>query len=83
MYKHFFKRVLDILCAGLALLCLSPLLLLLTVLGAVFMRGNPFFVYPRAGKNGRIFNLVKFRSMAELKDANGDYLPDAVRGIEV
>ena len=79
MYKHFFKRVLDILCAGLALLCLSPLLLLLTVLGAVFMRGNPFFVYPRAGKNGRIFNLVKFRSMAELKDANGDYLPDAVR----
>ena len=43
------------------------------------MRGNPFFVYPRAGKNGKVFNLVKFRSMANLKDKNGEYLPDSIR----
>lgn len=79
MYRRFFKRLLDILISGLALLVLSPLLLVLILLGAFFMRGNPFFVYPRAGLNGRIFQLIKFRSMSEQKDAQGNYLPDRIR----
>lgn len=79
MYKNFFKRLIDIILSGLALIMLSPLLIILMVLGAVFMHGNPFFVYPRAGRNGEIFKLIKFRSMAELKDERGNYLPDGVR----
>ena len=79
MYKTFIKRLIDIILSGVALVILSPLLILLVILGLFFMRGNPFFVYPRAGKNERIFNLIKFRSMAELKDEQGNYLPDEVR----
>ena len=79
MYKNFFKRFLDILISGIALLILSPLLAVLTMLGAVFMRGNPFFVYPRAGKNEKIFSLIKFRTMSNLKDSSGNYLPDEIR----
>ncbi len=79
MYKNYFKRILDIMLSGLALIILSPILILLVIFGTIFMRGNPFFVYPRAGKNGKIFKLIKFRSMAELKDENGNYLPDEIR----
>ncbi len=79
VYKHFFKRLLDIILSGLALIILSPILTVLIILGAVFLHGNPFFVYPRAGKNGKIFDLIKFRSMSELKDKDGNYLPDEVR----
>ena len=79
MYSLFVKRVLDILLSGISLIILFPVLIVLIILGAIFMHGNPFFVYPRAGKNGKIFNLIKFRSMAELKDINGNYLPDEIR----
>ena len=79
MYKHFFKRLIDAVISGLSIIVLSPLLLVLMIIGAVFMHGNPFFVYPRVGKNEKIFNLIKFRSMAELKDEKGDYLPDEIR----
>lgn len=65
--------------SGIALVILSPLLILLIFLGAIFMRGTPFFVYPRVGKNEKIFNLIKFRSMANLKDENGNFLPDEIR----
>ena len=79
MYKHFFKRLIDIILSALALILSSPILILLIFLGSIFMHGNPFFVYSRAGKNEKIFKLIKFRSMTELKDDNGDYLPDEVR----
>ena len=79
MYKFFFKRFLDIVLSGLALVLLSPVIVVLIVLGAIFMHGNPFFVYPRVGKNEKVFNLIKFRSMAELKDEHGNYLPDSIR----
>lgn len=79
MYKGLFKRIIDTVISGIALVVLSPILILLIILGTVFMRGNPFFVYPRIGKNEKIFYLIKFRSMANLKDENGDYLPDEIR----
>lgn len=79
MYIKFFKRIIDFLVSFTALLVLSPVLLILTVLGAVKMKGNPFFVQPRPGRNERIFKLIKFRSMTCEKDGNGNLLPDEVR----
>lgn len=79
MYKNFFKRIIDFFCALVAIICLSPILVLLIVLGAVKMKGNPFFCQPRPGKNERIFKLIKFRTMTNEKDAEGNLLPDEVR----
>ena len=79
LYKQFFKRFYDIVFSGIAIIVLSPLLLVLTVVGAIKMKGNPFFVQPRPGKNERIFKLIKFRSMTCEKDKDGNDLPDDVR----
>ena len=79
VYKSFFKRFFDILLSGVALILLFPLIVLLMICGLIFMHGNPFFVYPRAGLNGKIFKLIKFRTMSELKDDKGNYLPDTMR----
>lgn len=79
MYANFFKRFLDFWLALLVLLFLSPVLLILTVVGAVVMKGNPFFTQLRPGKDERIFKLVKFRSMTCQKDKNGNLLPDEAR----
>lgn len=62
-----------------AVCVLSPILLILTVTGAVAMKGNPFFTQLRPGKDERIFRLVKFRTMTCEKDKNGNLLPDDVR----
>lgn len=79
LYRPFFKRFYDILLSGVAILVLSPVLLLLIILGAIKMKGNPFFTQPRPGKKGKIFKLIKFRTMTCEKDANGDLLPDDQR----
>lgn len=84
MYAAYLKRPIDFILSLLAIIVLSPVLLVLTVTGAVSMRGNPFFVQPRPGKkdeNGRekIFKLIKFRSMSNRKDKNGNLLPDEQR----
>lgn len=79
MYKNFFKRILDFFCALAAIIVLSPVLLVLTILGAVKMKGNPFFTQPRPGKDERIFKLIKFRTMTNEKDVDGNLLPDEVR----
>lgn len=79
MYERFWKRVLDVLFSGAALVLLSPVFLLLTVVGAVAMGGNPFFVQTRPGKDGKLFDLIKFRSMGEQKGPDGQLLPDALR----
>lgn len=79
MYARFWKRLLDFLLALTALLVLSPLLLLLTVAGAVAMRGNPFFAQLRPGRGERIFRLIKFRTMSDRRDASGALLPDGER----
>ncbi len=79
MYARFWKRLLDFLLALTALLVLSPLLLLLTLAGAVAMRGNPFFAQLRPGRGERIFRLIKFRTMSDRLDASGALLPDGER----
>ena len=79
MYSRCLKRVLDFCCALLAIVCLSPLLVALTLVGAVKMKGNPFFTQPRPGLNEKIFKLVKFRTMTNECDAQGNLLPDDVR----
>lgn len=79
MYAKFFKRLIDIVLSFSALLLLWPVLLVLTVLGAVKMKGNPFFTQLRPGKDEKIFKLIKFRTMTCETDANGNPLPDDVR----
>lgn len=79
MYAKFWKRVLDFTLSLCALIVLSPVLLVLTVLGAVKMKGNPFFTQLRPGKDEKIFKLIKFRSMTCETDAQGNPLPDEVR----
>ena len=79
MYAKFFKRVMDFLLSLCALIVLSPVLLILVVLGAVIMKGNPFFTQLRPGKDEKIFKMIKFRSMTCETDANGNLLPDEVR----
>ena len=84
MYARFLKRALDFLLSLLALIVLSPLMLVLSVVGFFVMKGNPFFTQLRPGKknkNGqeRIFRLIKFRTMTCAKDADGHLLPDDQR----
>ena len=84
MYANFFKRLLDFILSVTALLVLSPIMLVLTVVGAIAMKGNPFFLQPRPGKKGtdgkeKIFKLIKFRTMSNAKDKDGNLLPDDQR----
>lgn len=84
MYAKYFKRVLDFTLSLVALIVLSPVLLVLTVVGAIVMKGNPFFTQLRPGKKGKdgkekIFKLVKFRTMSNAKDKDGNLLPDEKR----
>ena len=73
------KRCFDFLLALVAFLILFPILLVLSLIGAIVMRGNPFFTQPRPGRNEKIFRLIKFRSMTSAKDENGNLLPDEKR----
>lgn len=78
-YEKYFKRPMDVLCGILTVIMFSWLYIILIILGTIFMRGNPFFIQERPGKNERIFKLIKFRSMDNRKDRNGNLLPDSVR----
>ena len=79
MYAKFFKRVIDFTLSLIALLILSPVLLVLIITGAIAMKGNPFFTQLRPGKNEKIFKLIKFRTMSNARDKDGNLLPDHVR----
>lgn len=79
MYERFWKRFLDAAVSLAALIVLSPVLLALTVLGAVMMGGNPFFTQIRPGKDEKLFRLVKFRSMNNKRDRDGRLLSDDQR----
>lgn len=79
MYVKFWKRVLDFTLSLCALIVLSPVLLVLTISGAIMMKGNPFFTQLRPGKDEKIFKLVKFCSMTNAKDKDGNLLPDEMR----
>lgn len=79
LYESFFKRFLDIFCASLALLLLSPVLLIVALF-VRFQLGSPIlFRQPRPGKNEKIFYLYKFRSMTDARDESGELLPDDQR----
>jgi lipopolysaccharide/colanic/teichoic acid biosynthesis glycosyltransferase len=80
MYRHFFKRFLDVVLSGLALLCISPLLAVVTVWLHFANKGaGAFFVQERPGLHGRIFKIYKFKTMTDERDADGNLLPDSVR----
>lgn len=78
-YEKYLKRPIDLLCGLAAVLVFCWLYILLIILGFIFMRENPFFIQERPGKNGKIFKLIKFRTMDNRRDKNGEYLPDEVR----
>lgn len=83
-YRQFFKRFYDIVLSFIALVLLSPLLIILTIVTAIAMKGTPFFTQKRPGKKGKdgeekIFRLIKFRTMTNEKDNSGNLLPDAER----
>lgn len=79
IYEKYIKRLIDIVCSLAAIIVLSPVLLILTIVGAIKMKGNPFFTQERPGKDEKIFKLIKFRSMTCEKDEEGNLLPDTVR----
>lgn len=80
MYKHFFKRVIDFTIVFIALLIIWPILLLVTVWLHFANKGaGAFFTQERPGKNGRIFKVIKFKTMTDERDENGNLLPDAQR----
>ena len=79
MYPKYLKRILDFHLSLFAIIALSPLLLLLTIVGAIKMKGNPFFTQLRPGKDEKIFRLIKFRTMTCETDADGNPLPDVRR----
>lgn len=79
MYARYIKRFLDLIFSISAIIVLSPLLLILCIVGSVKMGGNPFFVQERPGWHEKIFKLIKFRTMDNRKDSDGGLLPDAVR----
>ena len=62
MYKNFFKRLIDFVLSLTAIVVLSPLYLILIILGAIFMGGNPFFTQERPGKNEKVFKLIKLEA---------------------
>jgi len=79
MYKFFFKRLIDFFVALVGFLLLSPVFIIVTI-GLYFAnQGKPFFFQKRPGKNGRIFSIIKFKTMNDKKDADGNLLSDAQR----
>lgn len=79
MYKNFFKRIIDFLIAFLGLFILSPIFIIVTIALYFANQGKPFFFQLRPGKDEKIFKIIKFKSMNEKKDAEGNLLPDAER----
>lgn len=79
VYAKYFKRGIDFILSLCALIVLLPVLLILIILGTVFMGGNPFFTQKRPGKDEKIFKLIKFRTMSNKKDKDGNLLPDELR----
>lgn len=78
-YETYIKRLLDIVLSGGALLVLSPVLLITALLVRVKLGSPVIFCQPRPGKDEKIFNLYKFRSMTDARDENGQLLPDEIR----
>lgn len=80
MYKHFFKRLLDFIISLIALICISPLLIVVTIWLHIANKGaGAFFTQERPGKDAKPFKVVKYKTMTDERDENGELLPDAQR----
>lgn len=80
MYKKFFKRFFDFWISLIVLICISPILIVVWVLLTILNKGaGAFFTQPRPGKNGKIFKVIKFKTMTDERDAEGNLLPDEMR----
>src|SRR5690606_21304073 len=79
LYKFFFKRSLDFVASLVVLILLSPIFLAVTILLGIANKGSPFFFQQRPGKNEKIFKIIKFKTMNDAKDSDGNLLPDAER----
>ena len=80
MYKNFFKRLIDFTIALVALVCVSPILLIVTIWLHFANKGaGAFFTQERPGKNAKIFRVIKFKTMTDERDADGNLLPDSQR----
>lgn len=80
MYKHFFKRVLDFFISLIALICISPLLMVVTIWLHFANKGaGVFFFHERPGKDAKLFKVIKFKSMTDERDAEGNLLPNERR----
>ena len=79
MYANFIKRILDFLLATIGFLVLLPFFILITLFLAIANNGNPFFIQRRPGFKGKIFSIIKFKTMNDKKDSHGNLLPDVER----
>jgi lipopolysaccharide/colanic/teichoic acid biosynthesis glycosyltransferase len=79
MYKSFFKRLIDLVMSFLGIVVLSPVILIITITLLIVNRDNPFFLQSRPGKNESVFKLIKFKTMTDRHDVNGDLLSDNER----
>jgi undecaprenyl phosphate N,N'-diacetylbacillosamine 1-phosphate transferase len=79
MYKNFLKRIIDFLLSIIALVVLSPIFIIITLFLAVSNKGKPFFFQSRPGKDEKLFKVIKFKTMNDKKDAQGNLLPDTDR----
>ena len=78
-YEKYFKRPVDFICGMAAVVVFCWLYVILIILGTVFMKGNPFYTQERPGRDEKIFKLIKFRTMDNRKDGDGNLLPDEIR----
>lgn len=80
MYQKYFKRLLDVLISFMALVCLSPILIVVTIWLHFANKGaGAFFLQERPGKNAKIFKIIKYKTMTDERDENGNLLPDEAR----
>lgn len=79
MYQHFFKRLIDIVLSFLGLLLMSPIFIVVTIGLFITNRGTPFFFQKRPGRNNRVFRIIKFKTMNDRRDKEGNLLPDCDR----
>jgi undecaprenyl phosphate N,N'-diacetylbacillosamine 1-phosphate transferase len=79
MYPSFLKRILDLIIATTNLVVLAPIFVIITIILFITNDGEPFFIQKRPGKNGKIFHIIKFKTMTNQKDPNGNLLPDSKR----
>ncbi|MCY2686979.1 sugar transferase [Salinimicrobium sp. TH3] len=79
MYRIFFKHLIDFLLSFFGFIFLLPIFILITILLAIYNGGNPFFMQIRPGKNARLFKIIKFKTMSDARDDEGNLLPDSDR----